>query len=159
MAPDRAVFRWCQLHYNWINKIRSSHPSSHINDEQFARADEHFPVNTPLSREGLLSSIFRGNLYSLLINHVWKLQRFRYLLKAGVYPRIPWEHPQNFLILHWTEGISEWNVTKKMMNSRILVFFYRRRMSLSLQKYHNDDDIDIWCRATFLSIALTRLYV
>jgi asparagine synthetase B (glutamine-hydrolysing) len=37
--------------YNWIDTIRS-HASSHVNDEQFKRAKDLFPFNTPLSKEG-----------------------------------------------------------------------------------------------------------
>jgi asparagine synthase (glutamine-hydrolysing) len=37
--------------YNWIDTIRS-HASSHVNDEQFERAKDLFPFNTPLSKEG-----------------------------------------------------------------------------------------------------------
>lgn len=54
--PDEVLWRQKEqfsdgVGYNWIDTIRS-YASSHVNDEQFARASEHFPINTPLSKEG-----------------------------------------------------------------------------------------------------------
>jgi asparagine synthase (glutamine-hydrolysing) len=37
--------------YNWIDTIRS-YAGSHISDEEFEKASELYPFNTPLSKEG-----------------------------------------------------------------------------------------------------------
>jgi len=54
--PDEVLWRQKEqfsdgVGYNWIDTIRSF-ASSHVNDEQFERAVELFPFNTPLSKEG-----------------------------------------------------------------------------------------------------------
>lgn len=54
--PDEVLWRQKEqfsdgVGYNWIDTIRSF-AASHVNDEQFERAKELFPFNTPLSKEG-----------------------------------------------------------------------------------------------------------
>lgn len=54
--PDEVLWRQKEqfsdgVGYNWIDSIRS-YAASHVTDAQFERADELYPFNTPLSREG-----------------------------------------------------------------------------------------------------------
>ncbi|KAG5679685.1 hypothetical protein PVAND_009238 [Polypedilum vanderplanki] len=54
--PDEVLWRQKEqfsdgVGYNWIDTIRT-YASSHINDDEFEKAKELYPFNTPLSKEG-----------------------------------------------------------------------------------------------------------
>lgn len=71
--------------YNWIDTIRS-HAASHVSDEQFERAKELFPFNTPLSKEGFY--------YREVFEEIFPNQSCAKTVKQWI-PRMDWGCPSD----------------------------------------------------------------